>query len=74
MDALLKNIEQMINKLRERSLRTLLNDYSSDFIENNNGIYSHHRNIQALLTEVFKMKNELAPPIMETILNKKFNT
>ena len=30
--------------------------------------------IQALLTEVFKMKNELAPPIMESILNKRFNT
>ena len=29
--------------------------------------------IQALLTEVFKMKNELAPPIMESVLNKRFN-
>ena len=43
-------------------------------IENNNDIRSHQRNIQALLTEVFKMKNELAPPIMESILNKRFNT
>ena len=35
---------------------------------------NHHRNIQALLIEVFKMKNELAPTIMEPILNKRFNT
>ena len=67
----------MINKLHERSLRIILNDYSSDFnilLENNNDICNHHRNIQALLIEVFKMKNELAPPIMESILNKIFNT
>ena len=63
-----------INKLYERSLK---NDYSSDFnvlLENNNDICNHHRNIQALLTEVFKVKNELAPPIMESVLNTRFNT
>ena len=67
----------MINKLHERSLRILLNDYSSNFnilLENNNDISNHHRSIQALLIEVFKMKNELAPPMMELILNKRFNT
>ena len=50
----------MINKLHQRSLRIILNDYSSDFnilLENNNDICNHHRNIQALLIEVFKMKN-----------------
>ena len=67
----------MINKLYERSLRTILNEFSSNFnilLENNNGISNHHRNIQTLLVEVFNMKNELAPPIMESILNKRFNT
>ena len=67
----------MINKLYERSLRIILNDYSSNFnilLENNNDISNHHRIIQALLIEVIKMKNELAPPIMESILNIRFNT
>ena len=67
----------MINKLRERSLRIILNDCSSNFIillENNNDICNHHRNIQAVLIEVFKMKNGLAPPTMKSILNKTFNT
>ena len=67
----------MINKLHERSLRIIMNDCSNDFnilLENNNGICNHHRNIQALLIEVFKMKNELAPPIMNSTLNKRFNT
>ena len=65
----------MINKLHERSLRIVLNDYSSNFnilLENNNDTSNHH--INSLVTEVFKMKNELAPPIMESILNKRFNT
>ena len=67
----------MINKLHERSLRIILNDYLSNFnilLENNKDICNHHRNIQTLLIEVFKMKNELAHPIMESILNKRFNT
>ena len=66
----------MINKLHEMLLRIIMNDYSSDLnilLENNNGIWNQHRNIQTLLIEVFKMKIELAP-MMESILNKKLNT
>ena len=73
MDVLLDNIKHMIKKLHERSLRIILNGYSGNFnilLENINEIYNHHRNIQALLIEVFNMKNELAPPIMESISNK----
>ena len=67
----------MINKLHEKSLRIILNDYSSNFnilLENNDDICNHHKNIQAVLTEVFKMKNRLGPPIMKSNLNKTFNT
>ena len=66
----LRKMKNMINKLHERSLRIILNDYSNDFnilLENNNDICNHHRNIQTLLTEVFKMKNGLAPPIRDLI-------
>ena len=58
------------------SLRIKLNDYSSNLnilLENNNDVSNHHKNIQALLIEVFKMKNRLSPLIMESILNKRFN-
>ena len=51
----------MINKLHNRSFRIVLNDYSSDFnklLEKINDICNHHRNIQTMLTEGFKMKNE----------------
>ena len=71
-----KTSSNMINKLHERSLRIILNHYSSDFnilLEKNDDICNHHGNLQALLIEVLKMKNELVPPIMELILNKRFN-
>ena len=43
-------------------------------LENNNDICNHHRNIQALLIEIFKMKNGLSPPVMESVLYERFNT
>ena len=55
-----RTLNNMINKLHERSLRIILNYYSSNFnilLENNNDISNHHRNIQPLLIEVFKRKN-----------------
>ena len=45
----------------------------SILLQNNKNIWNHYRNIQALLIEFFKMKNELAPPIMASILNKRIN-
>ena len=31
----------------------------------------HHRNIQTLVIEIFKIKNELAPPITESMLERR---
>ena len=45
----------------------------NELLENNNDICNHHSNIQILLIEVFKMKNELAPPIMKSMLNRRAN-
>ena len=49
----------LINKVHERTLRVILNDHESDFetlLQNNNDVCSHHRNIQTLLIEIFKIK------------------
>ena len=67
----------MINKLHERSLRIVLEDFTSDFktlLQNNNDISNHHRNIQTLLTELFKVRNGLAPPQVETMFQRRNNT
>ena len=55
----------MINKLHERTLRPVLKDHVSTFEEllrKSNKISYHHRNIQMLMAELYKIKNELAPP------------
>ena len=61
----------MINKVHERALRVTLNDHESDFetfLQNNNGVCNHHRNIQTLLIEIFKIEKGFAPPIMDLSL------
>ena len=72
-----KKLNSIISKLHERSIRIVLNDYPSDFnelLENNNEICNHHRNIRTLLIEIFKIKHELTPPIMESMLNRRVST
>ena len=57
----------VINKVHERALRVLLNDHESDFeklFHINNDVCNHHRNIQTLLIEIFKIKKGFAPPKM----------
>ena len=50
--------------------RIVLNDYFRDF-ETMNDITIHHRNIQTLMTELFKIKYDLAPPVMDSLLNRR---
>ena len=50
--------------------RIALNDYFRDF-ETMNDITIHHRNIQTLLTELSKIKYDLASPIMDSLLNRR---
>ena len=52
----------MINKIHERALRLILNDHTSDFdtlLQNNNDTCNHHRNIQTLMIEIYKMNNRI---------------
>ena len=64
----------MINELHERALRFVFNDYVSDFealLCKSNDISCHHRNTQMLMVELYKIKNEFAPPIMKSKLNRR---
>ena len=65
-----RQTNNMINKLHERALRLVLNDHVSDFealLRKSNDISCHDRNIQMLMIELYRIKNELAPPIMDSI-------
>ena len=55
-----------INKIHERVLRSVYNDFSSTFEElliKDKSVSIHHRNLQILATEIFKAVNDLSPPI-----------
>ena len=54
----------------------MLNDHKSDFetLLQNNSVSNHHRNIQTLLIEIFKIKKGFAPPIMGSTLKGRNNT
>ena len=62
----------LINRTHERSLRTVYNDTSSTFqelLQRNGSVSTHHKNIQTLATEVFKVVNNICPPIMKTFFD-----
>ena len=55
------------NSLHERALRITYGDRSSSFqdlLNKENSVSIHHRNMQAIATEMFKVKNNIAPEIM----------
>ena len=64
----------MINKVHERALRVILSEDKSNFeslLQNNKHMYSHHKNIQSHMIEMFKIKNELAPPIVNSMFKRR---
>ena len=67
----------MINKIHERALRLILNDNTSDFdtlLQNNNATSNNHGNIQTLMVEIYKIKNNLNPPITDFMFERRNNT
>ena len=59
------------------SVPLIQNDHTSDFdtlLQNNNDTCNHHRNIQTPMIEIYKMKNNLNPPIMGNMFERRNNT
>ena len=70
-----RRLNSRINHIHERGLRIIYEDYTSSFAEllkRNNSVLVHHRNIQLVALEMFKVKNGLSPKIMKDIF--QFNT
>ena len=40
-------------------------------LEKDSSVTVHHKNLQALVTEIFKVKNDLAPDIMKDVFELK---
>ena len=67
----------IITIIHEQVLRLILNGQTSDFdthLQNNNGTCNHHRIIQTLMVDVYKIKNNLNPPIMNFLFERRNNT
>ena len=68
-----------INKIHKRTLRTIYHDYTSSFselIHKSKGVTIHTKNLQLLMTEVYKFINGLGQGFMSEIFNlatEKYN-
>ena len=69
-----RKINNRINRIHERALRLIYNDYTSSFddlLTKNNAFTVHERNIQTLAIELFKVVNGTSPTIMSKIFKLK---
>ena len=62
-----RTLNNRINKIHERAPNDTL-------LQNNDDTCSHHRNIQSLMVEISKIKNNLNPPIMDFMFERRNNT
>ena len=73
----IRKLNNKINKLHERCLRIVYSDNTSSFeelLETDNSVSVHHRNIQVLATELYKIVNGLSPEIMKEVFPFNENT
>ena len=66
----------VINRTHERSLKTVYNDTSNTFqelLQRSRSARIHHKNIQALTTKMFKVVNNICPPIMKIFFDFREN-
>ena len=67
----------MVNKVRERVPRLTHKDNEINFqtlLNENNETSVHQRSLQFLITEIYKIKNNYAPPIMHHLFQFCGNT
>ena len=64
-------MNRKINHIHERALRLVYDDYESSFQElltKDNTVTIHHRNIQYVAIEMYKIIHNLCPPIMNELV------
>ena len=67
-------LNNRINGLHKRALSLVYNDFSSSFskiLEKDKSVTIHHRNLQTLAYEIFKVKKNMAPEILTEIFPQK---
>ena len=65
-----RKMNRKMNRIEERALRLVYDDYLSSFDEllrKDNSVCIHHRNIQRVAIEIFKVKHKLCPEIVQSL-------
>ena len=65
-------LNNRINKIHERALRLVYQNKNlsfSELLELDNAVTIHQRNLQVLVTEIFKVKNNSSPEIMKQVFD-----
>ena len=66
-----RSLNNRINRLHERALRIVYNDYISTFdslLLKDGSVSIHYRNVQRVAIEMYKIKNGLAPQIVSDLV------
>ena len=68
-----RKMNKRMNYIHERALRLVYDDYTSSFdnlLRRDNSVSIHHRNIQKVAIEMFKVKNNVCPEILQSLFCK----
>ena len=68
------NTSHKINHIHESALRFAYKDYQTDFgslLELRNLVSIHVKNLQLLMTEIYKTRSGLSPPFMKDIFAER---
>ena len=68
-----RQMNKKINHIHERALRMVYNDYTTSFdklLKKDKSVTIHHRNIQYLAIEMFKVINDISPQLVKEIFDK----
>ena len=69
-----RTLNNRINNFHERALRLTYKDNKSSFkqlLEKDHSVTVHQKNLQVLITEIFKVKNNSAPDTMKDVFELK---
>ena len=72
-----RGVNSKINHIHERALRIAYQDFTSSFAElliNDNSVSIHQRNLQLLVTEIYRTKMNINPSFYERNFRRKRNT
>ena len=68
-----RTLNNKINRIHERALRTVYSDYNSSFNEllDKDGSFTiHQRNVQSLAIEIYKYLHDLSPAILSEVFKE----